>query len=65
MTTSKIKDEIEKIRTLSTLKRNLCEDAFQGDNSEILMQRIIVTQEELLKSTYKINKILKDIEQKI
>ena len=65
MTTEKLKEEITKIKTLDILKKKLCEDAYQGDDSELLKQRIIVTKEELLKSTYKINKLLKEMEKDI
>lgn len=65
MTVDKIKEEIEKIRSLTVLQKRLCEDAYQGDNSDILKQKIKVTRDELLKSTYNINKIVKDIEERI
>lgn len=65
MTVEKIKEEVEKIRTLSSLQKRLYEDVTQGDDSEILKQKIKVTKEELLKSTYNVNKILKQIEEKI
>ena len=65
MSTTKLKEEVEKMRTLISLKKRLCEDAYQGDNSEMLKEKITVTQEELLKSTYRINKIVKEIETKI
>ena len=62
MKTSNLKEEIEKMKSLIALQKRLAEDANQGDSSEILKRKVILTREEILKSTYKINKLIKEIE---
>lgn len=65
MTIQKIKEEIEKIKTLIELQNKLFEDVNQGDTSFLIKQKIIVTRDELLKSNYKIGKSLKELEEKV
>ncbi len=67
MSTEKIREELEKIKTLSSLQKNLLkiESASSEKELEVIKTKLVITREEMLKSTYSINKILKQLEEKV
>jgi hypothetical protein len=67
MSTDKIREEIEKIKTLASLQKDYLN--IKGESSEkeleLIKTKLAITREEMLKSTYSIGKLLTQIEEKV
>ncbi|MBR9690377.1 hypothetical protein GOV08_01705 [Candidatus Woesearchaeota archaeon] len=64
MSSKKIREQIEKIRSLSTLYSKL-NSSLGTPNDKETQLKMDVAKKEMLKCTYKVGKLLKELEQKI
>ncbi len=62
MTTEKIREQLEKLKTLADMQLSLKNS---GDKNAITQKKIEITREEMLKCTYNVGKLLKEIESKV
>ena len=67
MGTQDIRAQIQKIKALIALQKKLLDTAEKSapKEKELIITKLKVTREEMLKSTYSIGKLLKDIEEKV
>jgi hypothetical protein len=65
--TEKIREQIEKINALSSLQKDLLrvENELSDKDLELVKTKLAVIREEMLKATYAIGKLLKEIEEKV
>lgn len=61
-TTTRIKEQIDKLKTLSKLQDNI---SSTESDSFLMKKKMEITREEMLKCTYNVGKLLKQLEEKV
>lgn len=67
MSTDKIRVQVERIKTLLNLQKDILneKERSSGKELEIIKIKLTVTRDEMLKSSYSIGQFLKEIEEKV
>ena len=65
MSTEKIRTQIEKINALISLQKDLLKAESGAGKKDLVKAKLTVIREEMLKATYSIGKLLREIEEKV